>query len=166
MSGKRHFGIAKRPIKARASALAAIECTPWLAGFAPAQCNYGVCLEYGCGVEKDLKAACEWYAKSADQGNSHGQCNLGSPVSSPALLKRCWEGWMYESGQGVEKDQARALALCAHRNSVLIWLLCAIESGISQLRSKAWRARSTDWPHCTSTAQDSRKTRSRRSRGT
>ena len=50
--------------------------------------------KYGLGVKQDYKKAFEWVFKSAEQGNSFGQCSLG---------------WMYENGRGVEKDLKRAI---------------------------------------------------------
>ena len=48
----------------------------------------------GYGVEKDYKKAFEWFFKSAEQGNSFGQYNLGV---------------MYQNGCGVEKDLKKAI---------------------------------------------------------
>jgi len=36
-------------------------------GDAEAQCELGVCYEYGFGVQEDLKQAVVWYRKAAEQ---------------------------------------------------------------------------------------------------
>ena len=50
--------------------------------------------EFGNGVEQDYEEAVKWYRKSAEQGNSRGQYNLG---------------YMYEFGKGVTKDYEEAI---------------------------------------------------------
>ena len=47
----------------------------------------------GRGVKQDYKKAIEWYEKSANQGNTKAQFNLGI---------------MYANGQGVIQDKKRA----------------------------------------------------------
>ena len=63
-------------------------------GYADAECCYGVCLEQGNGVEKDVKEAVSWYQKAALHGHATGMNNLGV---------------CYERGDGVEKDEKAAL---------------------------------------------------------
>lgn len=46
-------------------------------GDATSQCNYGICLLNGKGVNKNLKEAAYWFKKSAEQGNAKGQLNYG-----------------------------------------------------------------------------------------
>jgi TPR repeat protein len=41
------------------------------------QCNYGVCLEFGLGVEMDVSEAAKYYKLSADQQNATGEYNYG-----------------------------------------------------------------------------------------
>jgi TPR repeat protein len=41
------------------------------------QCNYGVCLEFGLGVEMDVSEAARYYKLLADQQNATGECNSG-----------------------------------------------------------------------------------------
>ena len=62
-------------------------------GDADAQCNLGLCYEYGDGVEKDFREAVRWYRKSAEQGNAVAQFALGG---------------CYKKGYGVEKDLGKA----------------------------------------------------------
>jgi len=50
--------------------------------------------QYGLGVQKDYKEALKWYMKSAEQGNMHGQNNVG---------------FVYMNGEGVPKDCKEAL---------------------------------------------------------
>jgi serine/threonine protein kinase len=44
--------------------------------------NYGVCLEYGLGIAKNLSGAVKYYKLSADQGNPIGQCNYAMCTAS------------------------------------------------------------------------------------
>ena len=46
-------------------------------GDAVSQCNYGICLLNGKGVNKNLKEAAYWFKKSAEQGYAKGQLNYG-----------------------------------------------------------------------------------------
>ena len=62
-------------------------------GDAASQCNYGICLINGKGVNKNLKEAAYWFKKSAEQGNAKGQLNYGV-----CLLK----------GIGIEKNDKEA----------------------------------------------------------
>jgi hypothetical protein len=62
-------------------------------GDATSQCNYGICLLNGKGVNKNLKEAAYWFKKSAEQGNAKGQLNYGV-----CLLK----------GIGIEKNDKEA----------------------------------------------------------
>ena len=62
-------------------------------GDATSQCNYGICLINGKGVNKNLKEAAYWFKKSAEQGNAKGQLNYGV-----CLLK----------GIGIEKNEKEA----------------------------------------------------------
>jgi TPR repeat protein len=63
-------------------------------GNSSGQCKYGVCLQNGLGITKDLSGAAEYYRLSADQGNSSGQCNFGVCL---------------EKGLGIAKDMVRAV---------------------------------------------------------
>ena len=62
-------------------------------GDAKAQTILGVCYAIGKDVEKDEKAAADWFRKAAEQGYPVAQYHLG----------RC-----YANGQGVEKDEKEA----------------------------------------------------------
>ena len=42
-------------------------------GHANSQCNIGVCLYYGQGVEKDEEGAAFWFRQSAEQGHAKAQ---------------------------------------------------------------------------------------------
>jgi TPR repeat protein len=46
-------------------------------GYAPAQLNYGLALEKGAGVPRDMKGACHWFTKVAEQGDADAAFNLG-----------------------------------------------------------------------------------------
>ena len=63
-------------------------------GDADAQCNLGVCYQYGTGVEKDEQKAVEWYKKAAEQRYANAQYSLGV---------------CYNNGTGVEKDEQKAV---------------------------------------------------------
>ena len=63
-------------------------------GYRQWQCNLGICLFYGHGVEKDIVAANQWYGKSAEQGCDKAQFNLGLS---------------YYKGEGVVKDYTKAM---------------------------------------------------------
>jgi TPR repeat protein len=63
-------------------------------GYRQWQCNLGICLFYGNGVEKDIVAANQWYGKSAEQGCDKAQFNLGLS---------------YYKGEGVVKDYTKAM---------------------------------------------------------
>jgi len=99
-------------------------------GYALAQNYLGFCYDQGkLGVKKDTKEAFKWFKLAADQGNSTGQCNLGSydlqgtevPQDFQAALKLYhlagaqnyspalnYLGMCYENGNGVERDQTIA----------------------------------------------------------
>ena len=63
-------------------------------GYAPAQCNLGVCYENGRGVPQDYKEAVRLYRLAADQGDPFGQKCLGV---------------CYENGHGVAQDYKEAV---------------------------------------------------------
>lgn len=63
-------------------------------GYRQWQCNLGICLFYGYGVEKDIVAANQWCGKSAEQGCDKAQFNLGLS---------------YYKGEGVVKDYTKAM---------------------------------------------------------
>ena len=63
-------------------------------GYRQWQCNLGICLFYGNGVEKDIVAANQWCGKSAEQGCDKAQFNLGLS---------------YYKGEGVVKDYTKAM---------------------------------------------------------
>ena len=63
-------------------------------GNAEAQCKVGICYYSGEGIEKDLKAAIEWYRKSAEQGYADAQNRLGV---------------RYNRGDGVEENDEIAI---------------------------------------------------------
>src|SRR5256885_725545 len=83
----------------------------------------------GIGVENDEVKAFEWYKKSAEQGFSNAQCNLGvcyangigvkkDEVKAFEWYKKSAEqgfsnaqynlGYCYQNGKGVEKDEVQA----------------------------------------------------------
>ena len=80
-------------------------------GNARAQCNLGVCFDYGKGVDKDEKEAVKWFTKAAEQGNARAQCNLGV---------------CYQNGQGVSKDEKEAVK----------WFTRAAERGDADAKGK------------------------------
>ena len=53
-----------------------------------------ICLE-GCGVDKNVLSAVEWFRKAAEQGHADAQLMLGM---------------MYEEGCGVDEDDSIASA--------------------------------------------------------
>jgi TPR repeat protein len=56
----------------------------------------GLCYEQGCGVEKDMKRAFEWYEKAANRDHSRAQVSVS---------------WFYENAHGgVERSQPQCLA--------------------------------------------------------
>lgn len=63
-------------------------------GYAAAQNGFGICYQYGQGVEKNEVEAVKWYQKASEQGYAISQCNLGV---------------CYEYGQGVEKNEVEAV---------------------------------------------------------
>ena len=63
-------------------------------GHAGAQCDLGICYEFGYGVSENKAEAVIWYRKSADQGYARAQCNLA---------------WCYEAGIGVTEDISEAV---------------------------------------------------------
>ena len=63
-------------------------------GHASAQCNLGLCYEYGIGVTQSYTEAVKWYRKAADQGNMYAQYNLGL---------------CYEYGTGVTQSRTEAV---------------------------------------------------------
>jgi len=99
------------------------------AGNADAQNVYGIALRDGAGVEADAVAARDWYEKAAAQGHLKASHNLarlyqyggeGVPQDHDKARALYEEiigdypqagaalGLMYERGEGVEKDPARA----------------------------------------------------------
>ena len=98
-------------------------------GYADAQYSYGFCLFYGYGVDKNYKAAVEWYRKAAEQGQVSAQYSLGhcylkglgveknfrktvkwyrKAAENGSLDAQYNLGRCYFSGQGVEKDYEKA----------------------------------------------------------
>jgi len=65
----------------------------------------------GFGVAKDYQEAVKWYRKSADQGNSWGQGNLGN---------------MYVNGWGGQRDRTEAIR----------WLKKAADQGSEYAKEK------------------------------
>ncbi|KAI9207351.1 Sel1 repeat family protein [Polychytrium aggregatum] len=65
----------------------------------------GACYGNGWGVTKDETKAAEWYRKSAEQGNQHGQVRLGN---------------CFRNGLGVAKDIDTAV-LWYHRSADQGW---------------------------------------------
>ena len=63
-------------------------------GYAPAQCDLGICYENGEGVKQDFKEATRWVRMAADQGLAEGEYQLG---------------FYYYHGAGVPKDLQKAL---------------------------------------------------------
>jgi TPR repeat protein len=47
-------------------------------GYGDAQSNYGICLQNGEGVSKDLKEPVTYFKLAADQGNAGAQGNYGT----------------------------------------------------------------------------------------
>ena len=63
-------------------------------GYAAAQNGFGICYQYGQGVEKNEVEAVKWYQKASEQGYAISQCNLGI---------------CYYNGTGVEKNEVEAV---------------------------------------------------------
>ena len=63
-------------------------------GYAAAQNGFGICYQYGQGVEKNEVEAVKWYRKAAEQKYAIAQYNLGV---------------CYENGTGVEKNEVEAV---------------------------------------------------------
>jgi TPR repeat protein len=99
---------------------------------ADAQHSIGWMYENGLGVEKDMKAAADWYQKALDNGHKGAGLNLGNMYDDgdgvPQDYKKAAElfeiatgagfaeaynnlGHMYRNGQGVEKDEEKAAEL-------------------------------------------------------
>ena len=57
--------------------------------------NLGVAYEHGFGVERDYRAAANWYRSSALKGNAQAQNNLGE---------------LYYYGRGFDRDLEQAYA--------------------------------------------------------
>ena len=96
---------------------------------ASAQCNLGICYEYGRGVEKNDAKAVEWYQKSAEQKNARAQNHLGNYYYRGDYLKQdyteavkwyrkaakndanaqCNLGNCYYYGNGVDKNMEEAI---------------------------------------------------------
>ena len=93
--------------------------------------NLGECYRYGRGVEKDLDMAEKLYRLAGESGNDMAWFNLGEmyhqekgdPVAAAGYyrigVEKCAEGGdcalalalLYESGQGVERNEDRAVEL-------------------------------------------------------
>jgi C-terminal peptidase prc len=58
------------------------------------QRTYGICYEFGYGIEKNLPEAVKWYRKAAEQGDARAQVNLGL---------------CYYNGYGVQKNRTEAV---------------------------------------------------------
>lgn len=99
-------------------------------GVVDAQFNLAVCFERGEGVARDPRKAVEWYARAADQGDVNAMLRAaalvqtegaGEPEEAAAMYGRAAElgdatgafhlGLCHADGEGVPKDEARALAL-------------------------------------------------------
>ena len=57
-------------------------------GHAQAQCNLGVCYEYGNGVETNKEESFKWYKTAAEQGHVQAQSLAYMPPASPQNEKR------------------------------------------------------------------------------
>ena len=96
---------------------------------AEAQCQLGVCYEFGYGVAKSLEQAAGWYRKAAEQGYAGAQYSLGDcyyygkgveedkrkavkwyqeAAERDNAGAQCNLGYCYEMGNGVEKNLAKA----------------------------------------------------------
>ena len=76
-------------------------------GDANAQCNLGVCYEYGQGVDKDETEATKWYRKAAEQGNANAQFNLGVCYYYGRGIKRSLNNaaeWLKRSAEQGNRD--------------------------------------------------------------
>jgi TPR repeat protein len=67
-------------------------------GIAAAACSTGIALLKGTGVTKDFKAAMQWLAKAADQGDARAQWTLSSVYAG--------------GGEGVARDLKQAFVWC------------------------------------------------------
>ncbi len=59
-----------------------------------AQCDLGICYNFGFGIEQNYSEAVHWYRKAAEQGNASAQLNLGN---------------RYANGDGVEQNYSEAV---------------------------------------------------------
>jgi TPR repeat protein len=99
-------------------------------GDADAQTNLGNMYLKGLGVDKDEKAAVNWYRKAAEKGNAQAMNNLGGSYANGHGVQKdekaavSWYrqaadkgdadamtnlGGMYADGRGVEKDEKKAV---------------------------------------------------------
>jgi len=76
-------------------------------GYAAAQNGFGICYQYGQGVEKNEVEAVKWYRKAAEQDYAISQYNLGI---------------CYYNGTGVEKNEVEAVK----------WYRKAVEQGYAR----------------------------------
>lgn len=80
-------------------------------GYAPAQCNLGLCYDTGKGVLQNENEAAKWYRKAAEQGNGTAQYNLGL---------------CYKNGDGVKQSYSEAIK----------WFLKSSASGYKNAKEK------------------------------
>ena len=93
------------------------------------QYKLGLMYEQGIKVKQDLKKACEWYEKAANQGDINAQCKLADIYYKGQGIKRDFAkafewyeklakqgnteaqyrlGWMYQRGEGVQQSYPKA----------------------------------------------------------
>ena len=80
-------------------------------GDATSQCNYGICLLNGKGVNKNLKEAAYWFKKSAEQGNAKGQLNYGVCLLKGIGTEKNDKGAAYWFKKSAEQGNVKAQEL-------------------------------------------------------
>mmetsp|Transcript_16992 Transcript_16992/g.41725 ORF Transcript_16992/g.41725 Transcript_16992/m.41725 type:complete len:381 (-) Transcript_16992:179-1321(-) len=122
------WGPSKAVDNHRAAALFRRKATEKLCSFS--MYRLGICFENGYGVEKDLKAAANWYDQAAKRGNHLAQYNIGvcydqgiGVLEDPTTAVKWYElsagqgnmdaacnlALCYEHGRGLAQDTAKAL---------------------------------------------------------
>lgn len=79
------------------------------AGDLDAQFRFAKCLETGCGVTQDFKAAMQWYQKAANQGHIDSQHSLGVAyaygISVPQDFEAAFDWYKKAADQGHAEAQ-------------------------------------------------------------
>ena len=73
-----------------------------------AQCNLGVCWEFGHGVAKDPAKAADLYRQAAEGGDRVAACNLGYLYETGVGVAQSWADAVTWYRQAVEESEPRA----------------------------------------------------------